>query len=217
MRKLLSFLTISFVLGFSLCSLGASPDSYLPLTEGIVWEFQHKFLDLKTKDQIGVAKSIKENLAPVELKGTRVIPQIFSFYQPATVLKQKTKSFITEDSSGFYVFANESLKDKEPKILAEKFYLLRFPLTKGSSWKQQSEGLLLHNTIESTDETVKVPAGTFINCLLVKKLYFHQKDSDKPVQEALFWFAPDVDNIKVVIKNQPENKEIVQELISFQK
>jgi hypothetical protein len=217
MRKLLPFLTISFVLGLSLWGFGASPDSYLPLTEGMVWEFQHKFLDLKTKDQIGVAKSIKENLAPVELKGTRVIPQIFSFYQPATVLKQKTKSFIVKDSSGSYVFARQTLEDKEPKILAEKFYILKFPLTKGASWKQQAEGLLLYNTIESTDATVQVPAGTFINCLLMKKVYFTQKDAKNAVQEALFWFAPDVGNVKVVIKNPPENKEIIQELVSFHK
>jgi hypothetical protein len=217
MRKLLPFLTIFFVLGLSLWGFGASPHSYLPLTEGMVWEFQHKFLDLKTNEQIGVAKSTKENLAPVELKGNKVIPQIFSFYQPATVLKQKTKSFIAKDSSGYYVFASESLEDKEPKILAEKFYILKFPLTKGASWKQQAEGLLLHNTIESTDATVQVPAGTFINCLLVKKLYFSQKDPDNAVQEALFWFAPDVGNVKVVIKNPPQHKEIVQELVSFQK
>lgn len=75
----------------------------------------------------------------------------------------------------------------------------------------------MHNTIESTDATVQVPAGTFINCLLVKKLYFSQKDPDNSVQEALFWFAPDVGNVKVVIKNPPQHKEIVQELVSFQK
>jgi hypothetical protein len=217
MRKLFSLLVSLLIVGLSSWVYGASPETYSPLKEGMVWEFQHKFLDLKTNEQIGVAKSTKENLAPVELKGNKVIPQIFSFYQPATVLKQKTKSFIAKDSSGYYVFASESLEDKEPKILAEKFYILKFPLTKGASWKQQAEGLLLHNTIESTDATVQVPAGTFINCLLVKKLYFSQKDPDNAVQEALFWFAPDVGNVKVVIKNPPQHKEIVQELVSFQK
>jgi hypothetical protein len=215
MRKQFSLLASLFILGLSSWVHGASPENYLPLKEGMVWEFQHKFLDLKAQDQIGVAKSIKENLAPVTLKGIRVIPQIFSFYQPATVLKQKTKSFIVKDSNGFYVFARQSLNDKEPKIIPEKFYILKFPLTKGASWKQTAEGLLLENTVESTGATVQVPAGTFINCLLVKKLYFNPKDPQKPVQEASFWFAPGVGNVKVVIKNPAHNKEIVQELVSY--
>lgn len=196
---------------------GASPESFLPLEEGLVWEFQHTLLDLKTEKQIGAAKSIKENLAPTKLQGIKVVPQIFSFYQPADTLKQKTKSFISADATGFYVVARQSLNEPEPTFLPEKFYILKFPLTKGASWKQSAPGLIIHNTIENTEATAQVPAGTFTNCLVVKKVYFHEKDPEHPVQEGLFWFAPDVGNIKVVLKNPPENKEIIQELVSFKK
>jgi hypothetical protein len=37
------------------------------------------------------------------------------------------------------------------------------------------------------------------------------------VKETDFWFAPEVGNVKVVIKHPQENKEIVQELVSFKK
>jgi hypothetical protein len=208
---------VFFILSLSLSSVGASQDNYLPLTEGMVWEFQHTVLDLKTQKQVAAAKSIKENLAPTALQGVRAVPQVFSFYQPAGQLKQKTKSFIVQDASGFHVVARQSLNEAKPTFIPGKFYILKFPLTKGASWIQTAGGLTIKNTVESRDETVQVPAGTFKHCLLVKKLYFHQKDPAHAVQEGLFWFAPDVGNVKVVIKNSSENKEIIQELVSYKK
>lgn len=217
MRKLLLCITVFSILSLSTWGFGAFQDSYLPLTEGMSWEFQHKFLDLKTKAQVGEAKSIKENLAPVELNGIGVIPQVFSFYQPTAILKHKTTSFIFRDSSGFHVVAKQSLNEQKPEPITEKFYILKFPLIKGASWTQHAEGLIISNTIESSDASVVVPAGTFKDCLLVKKLYFNKNDPKRAIQEGLFWFAPNVGNVKIVIKNPPENKEIVQELVSFKK
>jgi hypothetical protein len=216
MKKTISLILL-FILGIAGLVWGVAPETYLPLKEGLVWEFQHTFLDLKTQKQVGVAKSIKENLAPMELQGVKVIPQIYSFYQPANTLKQKTKSFIVHGASGFYVVARQSLNEPKPRFLSEKFFILKFPLSKGASWEQAVHGLIIHNTIEDTAATVQVPAGTFKNCLLVKKVYFHQKDPKNALQESLLWFAPEVGNVKVLTKNTPENKQIIQELVSFKK
>ena len=195
----------------------ASPESYLPLKEGMVWEYQNKFIDLKSNEPVGGGKAIKKNLASIDLQGTRVVPQIFSFYQPDETLKQETGSFIAQDTAGFYVFARQGPNDKGPRIIAEKYYILKFPLTQGASWKQTSEGVVLQDIVESTDASVQVPAGTFNNCLMIKKLYFSPKDPNTPLQEAQFWFAPGVGNVKVIIKHLQENKELVQELVSFKK
>jgi len=137
----------------------ASPESYLPLKEGMVWEYQNKFIDLKSNEPVGGGKAIKKNLASIDLQGTRVVPQIFSFYQPDETLKQETGSFIAQDTAGFYVFARQGPNDKGPRIIAEKYYILKFPLTKGASWKQTSEGVVLQDIVESTDASVQVPAG----------------------------------------------------------
>ncbi len=216
MKKTISF-TFVFILAIAVWVWGASPKNYLPLQEGLVWEYQQTFVDLKTEKQTGTAKSIKENLAPTELQGVKVVPQVFSFYQPANTLKQKSKSFIVQDAGGFFVVARQGLNEPEPKFLPEKFYILKLPLTKGASWQQSVPGLMIRNTIEDTAATVQVPAGTFKDCLLVKKEYFHPKDPKKPVQEGHFWFAPGVGNVKVVLKNSLENKQIIQELVSFKK
>jgi len=216
MKKIM-LATFLFLLGLRGLAFGASPESYLPLQEGLVWEYQNKFFDLKSRDQIAGAKAIKKNLAPTDLQGTRVVPQVFSSYQPDNVLRQETRSFIAKDDAGFCVFARQAGPDKKPEISPGKYYILKFPLTKGAAWQQEAEGFSLRDTIEAVDASVQVPAGAFNNCLLVKKLYFNPKNPGKPMQEALFWFAPEVGNVKVVIKNFQENKEMVQELVSFKK
>jgi hypothetical protein len=216
MRKI-TFLVVLFILFISGWVWGASPDNYFPMKDGMGWEYQYKVFDLTSKNQIGTGKSLKKNLAPMELKGTKVVPQVFSFYEPANVLKQENTSFVAKDAAGFYVLARKATNDNEPKILPEKYYVLKFPLTKGASWKQEVEGFILQDTVESTDASVQVPAGTFQNCLMVKKSYFNPKNPNTSIKETVFWFAPDVGNVKVVIKHPPENKEIVQELVSFKK
>jgi hypothetical protein len=216
MKKGIPFLTIFLVLGICAFVLAASPDSYFPLKDDMRWEYQYKVLDLKSQNQIETGKAIKKNLAPMQMKGINVVPQAYFFYEPANVLKQETTSFIAKDAAGFYVLARKGSKDKEPKILPEKYYVLKFPLTKGASWKQEVEGFILQDTVESTDASIQVPAGTF-NCVKVKKLYFTKQNPTTPVKETVFWFAPDVGNVKIIIKHPAENKEILQELVSLKK
>jgi hypothetical protein len=217
MKKSIPFLTVFPIIGLCSLVLGASPDNYFPLKDGMRWEYQYKVSDLASKSQIGTGKALKKNLSPMDLNGTKVVPQVFSFYEPANVLKQETTSFLAKDAAGFYVLARKSTHDKEPMMLPEKYYVLKFPLDKGTSWKQEVEGFILQDTVESNDASVQVPAGTFSNCLMIKKLYFNPKNPKTPVKETDFWFAPNGGNVKVVIKHPLENKEIVQELVSFKK
>ena len=216
MKKVV-FLTFLISLIVSSWAWGAAPESYLPLKEGMLWEYRNKFFDMKSHEQLGSGKAIKKNLAPMELQGTRVIPEVFSFYQPDDTFKMETSSFIVQDTSGFSVFARQGPNDKTPSIVPGRYYILKFPLTKGASWKQEAEGFTRQDTIEATDASVQVPAGTFTNCLMIKRLYFSPKNPGTPLQEALFWFAPDVGTVKVDVKNLQENKEMVQELVSFKK
>lgn len=217
MKKTIVLLSVLVLVGMSQGSVASSHERYLPLQEGLVWEFQHKFFDLQTKDQVGSAKSVKKNLAPTTINGTRVYPQEYLFYQPEGTLKQKTITFIAQDPQGYYVFARQSEKENKPKIVGKTFFVLKFPIEKGTSWQQEEGGLTIQNTIESIDETVQVSAGKFTNCLLMKKVYSHKQDSKKPVQEAFFWFAPEVGNVKILMKNFQLKKESHQELISFKK
>jgi len=217
MRKLLPLLTI---LGVILCGArvqAASLESYFPLKEGMVWEFQYKIFELNSPKEIETAKSVKKNFPLMNIKGTKAIPQEFSYYQPRNVLKHEVTSFIAKDKTGFFVIARQSSKDKEPQILPDKFYILRSPVIKGDTWKQIAEGFILQDTVLATDGAVRVPAGQANHCIVIRRHYFDRQDLETPFQETTFWYAPNVGNVKVVTKNFRENKEIVQELISFQK
>jgi hypothetical protein len=79
MKKIV-FLVFLGILGTSGLVWGASSDSYFPMKDGMTWEYQYKVLDLKSKKPIGTGKAAKKNLAPMQLHGTNVIPQVFSFY-----------------------------------------------------------------------------------------------------------------------------------------
>lgn len=216
MKKMLPFLTIFCILGFGLTARGVDPESYYPLKEGMAWEFQHKYFDLKAHKEIGAGKSIKKNLAPVQFQGIKVTPQVFSFYQPENVLKQEATSFIFKDATGFQVVARQTSKDKKPTF-QEKYLVLKFPLAKGTSWQQKGGDFLVQDTIESVNAEVQTPAGKFSNCLLVKKLFFDPKDLKTAQQEVQLWFAPEVGNVKVLTRHPQRNVEIVQELLSVKK
>jgi hypothetical protein len=217
MKKILTLATAFLFMGLCVWAHGASPESYLPLKDGLVWEYQNKFIDLKTNTQVGSAKAVKKNLPAVNLQGVSTVPQVFTSMPSGGGAQQESKSFIVKDANGFYVFARQTANDREPKIMPQKYYILKFPLTKGASWQQEMEGFVLRDTIEATDASVQVPAGTFTNCLMIKRVYFNPRDLKTPIQEAGFWFAPEVGNVKVDIKHLKENKEMVQELVSFKK
>ncbi len=216
MKRMPPVLAVFLLLTFSLTARGVASESYFPLKEGMVWEYQHTYNDLKSQKQIGTAKSIKKNLAPRKLQDREVVPQVFSFYQPENVLKQETTSFIRRDATGFQVVARQSAEDAKP-VFQANYYILKFPLTRGASWQQEAEGFLVRDVIESLDASVKVKAGVFNHCLVMKKLYFDPKDPGTPIQEVLFWFAPEVGNIRAVTRHPQKNVEIVQELVSVQK
>jgi hypothetical protein len=197
-------------------AFGATPD-YVPLTAGTTWEYQNKLFDLPTHKQLENGKAIKKNQPAMDLQGTKVTPQVFSFYEPANVLKQENTSFIAADDTGIYVFASQGCSDKTPQVVPQRYYILKFPLTQGASWKQQVGGYILQDTVESTDASVQVPAGSFAHCLLVKKVYFSPGNPSTPIQEGQFWFAPGVGNVKAVTRHLQEKKEMTLELESFKK
>lgn len=217
MKKILTLATAVLILGLCSWVHGASPESYQPLKAGLAWEYQNKFIDLKTNRQVGSAKATKTNLAPVTLQGVSAVPQVFTSVPSGNAAKQESKSFIAKDASGFYVFARQTVNDKEPRIIPQKYYILKFPLTKGATWQQDMEGYVVRDTIEATDASIQVPAGAFTNCLMIKRVYYLPQDTKTPVQEAVFWFAPDVGIAKADFKHLQQNKEVVQELVSFKK
>lgn len=100
----------------------------------------------------------------------------------------------------------------------------------GDSWQEKEVSpfyprisVLIKSTIESIDEVVTVPAGTFKRCFKIKsicsaeKVFGEEQTSKVPVwspqekvkieRECYNWFAPNVGHIKVILKEKKTNSD----------
>ena len=84
--------------------------------------------------------------------------------------------------------------------------------TKTSSFKPRIS-IPIKSTIESINEVVTVPAGTFKGCLKIKsigsaekvfggELVWPPKENAKVERERYLWFAPNVGRIKLIFKEK---------------
>lgn len=215
MRILLALGSLLLLLPGALPLKAASLESYLPLKEGLVWEFRHQFGTQGDPAPRAEARAVKKNLPPTEIQGLKVYPQVYTFHPPGEGEKQETTSYIAADAHGYYVWARKTGHDSGPRLLSEKFYILKQPLQKGASWVQKDQGLTLHQVVQETKAQVTVPAGTFTDCLLIKRSVFESEKDQTPTSEIYFWFAPQVGNVKVVTKLPGQKQELTQELVKF--
>lgn len=96
-------------------------------------------------------------------------------------------------------------------------YLLKYPLEVGNRWVSVVGVTQIERyQIIDLNRTVRVPAGTFRNCIVVRT---RQKVGGKSVQEVHFTFAPDVGFVKIRMVVRHDGKRIpqwTQELLSYQ-
>jgi hypothetical protein len=206
---------------------GKESDSYYPLNEGQTWEYQRSGGSMLGPG--GTQKIVITNLPERELAGKKVTPRKID------IGGMSAFSFILEDSNGICVFASQKPSVPEPKIEPNPSYILRNPVKAGTTWQEQDWTRLLQenipltltSTIEGTDETVTVPAGTFKNCVKVKCSGNAQKrlgffgDAQITVEQYT-WFAPGVGMIKSMIKESSNHMmvgsgEMALQLESFKK
>jgi hypothetical protein len=85
---------------------------------------------------------------------------------------------------------------------------LRFPIAEGSSWnmaaKVGNSSVNLSLTIESLSDAVKVPAGTFKDCVKVKQV--GENDAGTSVM-GYEWYAPKVGVVKSLVTIKQKSKE----------
>ena len=201
----------------------SSSKDYFPLDEGKRWEYQ---VYVKEKNYLGFEskRSIKQvitNFTQRELRGKKVTPQKKENKEIPWGAIYTIFKFIAEDKNGIYQFAQQRPEDVEPKIFHDHNYIIKYPVKVGNSWQEIETSPLeprifipIKSTIESIDEVVTVPAGTFKECLKIKSTGFAEKvleDREKGCitpkkenvrieKEYYTWFAPHVGRIKMIFK-----------------
>ena len=214
-------LAIFLAAGLAACDEG-TPD-YFPLQSGSVWVYEQRLVienhgnsgGRKTRDFVTAATDL-----PAESNGDdQLRPRIFA--DGSTLYYEDTSDGIALVGSR-RPFA-EAIEPISPR------YLIRRPFAEGTTWEGTIEAQILERTvlglfgtisktieidgimtytIESLDDTVHVPAGTFRNCLRVRgtgeaPLQWEEPFGTLPVTvTTLEWFAPSVGLVKRIREEQ---------------
>jgi hypothetical protein len=185
-------------------------ESYFPLKEGMRWEYN------VISDQGGTKKLLITNLAPREVQGTKVTPRKWELGGTTFIELMK------KDDSGIYRYAEQPGENAPPSLITPIECHLKFPVAQGNSWnmatKLGNSNLSISLTIESVSDEVKVPAGTFKDCLKIKQV--GENDAGTAVM-GYEWYAPKVGVVKsmVIIKQKTQegtkSENRTYQLVSF--
>jgi hypothetical protein len=171
-------------------------ESYYPLKEGMKWEY------LVISNTSDTKKLNITNLAPREVHGKKVTPRQWDLGGNLFI------EFMEKDDSGIYRYAEQVGDKGAPTLVTPKECHLRFPITEGNSWsmttKVGNNPLNVNLTIESVSEEVKVPAGTFKDCLKIKQVGGNDAGASVMGYE---WFAPKVGIVKSLVTIKQKAKD----------
>jgi hypothetical protein len=163
-------------------------ESYFPLKEGMRWEYN------VISDQGATKKLLITNLAPREVSGVKVTPRKWELGGVTFVELMK------KDDSGIYRYAEQKGEQAPPSLVTPIECHLKFPIAEGSSWNMPAKlGNSMVNvslTIESLSDEVKVPAGTFKDCIKIKQV--GENDAGTSVM-GYEWYAPKVGVVKSLV------------------
>ena len=171
-------------------------ESYYPLKEGMRWEYT------VTTDHSQPQKLIITNLAPRKVNGVEVTPRKWEIGGRAFIeLMEKT-------DTGIYRFAEQSAENSPPTVITPKELHLKFPITGRNSWNMTTKvgntSLNVSLAIESVSDEVKVPAGTFKDCLKIRQV--GENDAGVAVL-GHEWSAPKVGVVKSTVIIKTKSKE----------
>lgn len=139
---------------------------YYPVSAGRTWRYQ---VSLAYGGEAATGEATVVNLPRTELMGRIVVRQRSELFGQTVV------RYLAENPDGIVEVAQQS-GDGQPTPKERPDYVLKVPLAGGTNWaavwRSTSGGTVIAfptvKSIDSTRETVMVPAGTFTNCVHVR-------------------------------------------------
>lgn len=112
-----------------------------------------------------------------------------------------------EPTYKYHICYNGELReyDTSPSDSTPYGVLLKEPLKVGNTWEFPVDSDTLLYKIEDKKATLKVPAGTFHNCLKLSR-----KTRKEPLYNGVFWFAPKVGMIKCTFSGLDVDIELLR-------
>ncbi len=168
---------LSIVTALAGCGAAVPSTGFFPLEAGHRWTY-----DVKTEWENNIVEH--EDLV-LTTQGSDTLAEGGAAYRRRS--DDGVDYWLRSDDTGIYRVASKSDLDAEPKLDAQRRYVLKAPLAAGSSWqatttpyllKRRAEfprelrhthpSILMTYTIEALGQTVQTRAGAFSNCLRVK-------------------------------------------------
>ncbi len=190
---------------------GSEPaGKYYPLKAGLTWTYK------VSSDQGPDRKIVVTNLPAKEMGGVTVTPRKWDMGGASKYYLMAT------DSMGIYRYGEQQDETAEPVLTKPKVYSLKDPVSTGTYWdihtKMGEDNLTVNLTVESTSETVTVPAGTYKECVQIKHTGGSKPDGAGISLEAYEWYAPEVGLVKslVTITKTDKDKKKTAEHLTYQ-
>lgn len=193
--------TLALLVGWG-CSRPPVENRFVPLGEGRTWRYKVTPRRVLDGDELLLDVT---NLRARELKGRFVTPQRYELDGHPSI------QFLGVDHQGVYRWATQVPETAEPKFESDSAYYLMYPLEPGKTWEEEAQTvflpdpvrLTLKSRIESTGETVSVPAGDFADCVKVRaegstRIKLPESNSRFGIVSVTYetWYAPDVGMVK---------------------
>ena len=185
---------------------GSEPASkYYPLKPELTWTYK------VTSEKIANGKIVITNLPAKEINGVSVTPRKWDMDGLVRYHLMAT------DSMGIYRYGEQQDENAEPVLTKPKAYSLRDPVATGTTWDMASklgeDQLTINLTVESSTDSVTVPAGAYKDCAKIKHV---GGGKGGPISlEAYEWYAPEVGLVKSMVtitRVDKEKKKTVEHL-----
>lgn len=218
---------------FLLVSCGWSDVVYFPLNKGKYWRYTMTY---QTMDGHFKGVYAVENLGQEKINGETVYVR---------QLLDGSYDYLQVNEKGIYLKSREKTIDFSTKHTEAGRYIFQFPLQIGNKWNEEivTKALIktgppqktefhivakipVEVTIESMTDTIKVPAGTFTNCMRITMKGSDFVNAGNYVGMTLVrlnetnWYAPDVGLVKSVREETTKHRaldkgEIIIELEKY--
>ena len=199
------------------CRPGSDRSDYFPLDAGWSWRYRVTS-EIKNLGKEH-AETLVANRGTIAVDDRKVVPRMY---------QDGHRYYYAAQDDGVLLVADRAVGEEARPAQPDQF-VLKYPLDPGTSWSVESQTYLLRRqifsptavimvpirapismtyTIEGKDDVVRVPAGTFRNCLRIHGTATAMRDLGERIGEAevnvdvIEWFAPGVGFIKMVRKEE---------------
>ncbi len=202
-----ALILLVFLLSLSACN--ETDIEYFPLNEGKHWQYRVILHDMDVEKKY---KQYVINETPHIIDGSKIFTR---------EVNDGTQYLYESTEEGIRRVGVKRKLDINTVLEKEDFYAIKYPIEIGTSWEQETiTGVLevviapfrrhyaLHTpvqmkyTIESIDESLKVPAGRFEKCIKVAGLGTTKVEAEKTIGiidvtvESSDWYCPNVGLVK---------------------